>query len=35
VEHGGTDALSNLQSICTPHHRSKTARERLQQKGKQ
>lgn len=30
VEHGGTDALSNLQSICTPHHRSKTASERLQ-----
>jgi len=27
--HGGNDALTNLQSICTPHHRHKTARERL------
>lgn len=27
--HGGTDALSNLECICTEHHRAKTARERL------
>lgn len=28
-EHGGTDALRNLQSLCEPCHRAKTARERL------
>lgn len=33
VEHGGTDELSNLQSLCTPCHRHKTARERLRRKG--
>ncbi|MBU9866806.1 HNH endonuclease [Rahnella aceris] len=27
--HGGGDELENLQSLCTPHHRHKTARERL------
>ncbi|WP_407322199.1 HNH endonuclease [Dickeya ananatis] len=26
--HGGTDAESNLQSLCWPHHRAKTAKER-------
>lgn len=25
--HGGTDAMSNLRAICTPCHRTKTARE--------
>ncbi|WJY13617.1 HNH endonuclease signature motif containing protein [Pectobacteriaceae bacterium CE90] len=25
---GGTDAESNLQSLCWPHHRTKTAKER-------
>jgi 5-methylcytosine-specific restriction protein A len=25
---GGTDATSNLASLCVPHHRLKTARER-------
>ncbi|EIV7688879.1 TPA: HNH endonuclease [Salmonella enterica] len=30
VEHGGTDELSNLQSLCTPCHCSKMARERQQ-----
>lgn len=28
-EHGGTDDLSNLQSICAACHRSKTAIERM------
>ena len=27
--HGGTDADSNLQSLCWPCHKAKTARERL------
>ena len=27
--HGGTDADSNLQSLCWPFHKAKTARERL------
>lgn len=27
--HGGTDAESNLQSLCWPCHKAKTARERL------
>lgn len=27
--HGGSDAPSNLECICTDHHRAKTARERL------
>ncbi|EFO3893059.1 HNH endonuclease, partial [Escherichia coli] len=27
--HGGTDADSNLQSLCWPCHKTKTARERL------
>lgn len=27
--HGGTDDPSNLECICTDHHRAKTARERL------
>ncbi|WP_112092067.1 MULTISPECIES: HNH endonuclease [Lonsdalea] len=26
---GGTDDSNNLRSLCWPHHRSKTARERL------
>lgn len=25
--HGGTDELSNLQSLCSPHHKEKTATE--------
>ncbi len=27
-EHGGTDALTNLECLCKPCHRHKTARER-------
>ncbi|EKQ0424849.1 HNH endonuclease, partial [Escherichia coli] len=27
--HGGTDSDSNLQSLCWPCHKAKTARERL------
>ncbi|ELV2160624.1 HNH endonuclease [Escherichia coli] len=27
--HGGSDADSNLQSLCWPCHKAKTARERL------
>ncbi|HBA9780688.1 TPA: HNH endonuclease, partial [Escherichia coli] len=27
--HGGTDADSNLQSLCWPCHKAKTARERI------
>ncbi|RCX52619.1 HNH endonuclease, partial [Escherichia coli] len=27
--HGGTDVDSNLQSLCWPCHKAKTARERL------
>lgn len=27
VERGGADRLANLQSICAPHHREKTAQE--------
>ncbi|HCL5939948.1 TPA: HNH endonuclease [Citrobacter freundii] len=27
--HGGTDDLSNLESICSGCHKAKTARERL------
>tara|TARA_B100001063_G_scaffold247320_1_gene292610 strand:+ start:5318 stop:5635 length:318 start_codon:yes stop_codon:yes gene_type:complete len=27
-EHGGTDAMSNLQSLCDSCHKAKTARER-------
>ncbi|EHS1339913.1 HNH endonuclease, partial [Escherichia coli] len=27
--HGGTDADCNLQSLCWPCHKAKTARERL------
>ncbi|MCI9500189.1 MAG: HNH endonuclease [Enterobacter hormaechei subsp. steigerwaltii] len=30
LAHGGTDVLDNLQSLCTPCHRHKTARERMQ-----
>ncbi|WP_234082998.1 HNH endonuclease [Enterobacter quasiroggenkampii] len=34
VAHGGTDALDNLQSLCTPCHRYKTARERMHPRRK-
>lgn len=34
VAHGGTEALDNLQSLCTPCHRHKTARERMQPRRK-
>ncbi|EPP7980223.1 HNH endonuclease, partial [Escherichia coli] len=27
--HGGSDADSNLQSLCWPCHKAKTARERI------
>ena len=28
LEFGGTNAMSNQQSLCSPHHREKTARDR-------